>query len=172
MNSLVYSVPPCSPPVLNWRCWLKQVDLYNGRRTVVVVVAMYFPASVRVQSALQQIFSWMTANIIIINNSLLGLVSRLFQCRTRLCWLVVRLLRLPGRILLKCQVSCLAFGHRALSLSSNTYPNRRGRLVPRIWHRCCGSSCQTLLQQRTGLHCSTGQAQYCSRLSAEGSAII
>jgi len=40
-----------------------QVDLYNGRRTVVVVVAMYFPASVRVQSALQQIFSWMTANI-------------------------------------------------------------------------------------------------------------
>ena len=27
-----------NPPVLNWRCRLTQVDLYNGRKTVVVVV--------------------------------------------------------------------------------------------------------------------------------------
>jgi len=27
-----------NPPVLNWRCWLTQVDLYNGRKTVVVVL--------------------------------------------------------------------------------------------------------------------------------------
>ena len=26
-----------NPPVLHWRCWLTQVDLYNGRKTVVVV---------------------------------------------------------------------------------------------------------------------------------------
>jgi len=26
-----------NPPFLNWRCWLLQVDLYNGRKTVVVV---------------------------------------------------------------------------------------------------------------------------------------
>jgi len=26
-----------NPPVLNWRCQLMQVDLYNGRKTVVVV---------------------------------------------------------------------------------------------------------------------------------------
>jgi len=29
-----------NPPVLNWRCWLTQVDLYNGRKTVVVVVVV------------------------------------------------------------------------------------------------------------------------------------
>jgi len=28
------------PPVLNWRCRLTQVDLYNGRRTVVAVVVL------------------------------------------------------------------------------------------------------------------------------------
>jgi len=27
-----------NPPVLNWRCQLMQVNLYNGRKTVVVVV--------------------------------------------------------------------------------------------------------------------------------------
>jgi len=27
-----------NPPVLNWKCRLTQVDLYNGRKTVVVVV--------------------------------------------------------------------------------------------------------------------------------------
>jgi len=27
-----------NPPVVNWRCWPTQVDLYNGRKTVVVVV--------------------------------------------------------------------------------------------------------------------------------------
>jgi len=31
-----------NPPVLNWRCQLTQVDLYDGRKiVVVVVVAMY-----------------------------------------------------------------------------------------------------------------------------------
>jgi len=86
-----------------------------------------------------------------------GPVSDLFQCRTRLCWLVVRLLRLPSGFLLKCQFSHLALGHRAISLSLNTYPNRRRQLVPCIWHRCCGPSCQTLLQQRIGLCCSLGR---------------
>ena len=28
------------PPVLNWRCRLTQVDLYNGHKTMVVVVGM------------------------------------------------------------------------------------------------------------------------------------
>jgi len=27
-----------NPPVLNWRCWLTQVDLYNGHKMVGVVV--------------------------------------------------------------------------------------------------------------------------------------
>ena len=26
-----------NPPVLHWKCWLTEVDLYNGRKTVVVV---------------------------------------------------------------------------------------------------------------------------------------
>jgi len=29
-----------NPPVLNWRCWLTQVVPYNGRKTIVVVVAV------------------------------------------------------------------------------------------------------------------------------------
>jgi len=29
-----------NPPVLNWRCWLMQVDLYNGHKMVVVVVVV------------------------------------------------------------------------------------------------------------------------------------
>ena len=29
-----------NPPVLNWRCRLTQVDLYNGRKTVVVLVVL------------------------------------------------------------------------------------------------------------------------------------
>jgi len=32
---------PHNPSVLNWRCQLMQVDLYNGRKTVVVVVACF-----------------------------------------------------------------------------------------------------------------------------------
>jgi len=28
------------PPVLNWRCKLTQVDMYNGRKMVVVVVVI------------------------------------------------------------------------------------------------------------------------------------
>ena len=27
-----------NPPVLNWRCWIVQVDLHNGHKTVDVVV--------------------------------------------------------------------------------------------------------------------------------------
>jgi len=30
--------PTKCPPVLNWKCRLTQVDPYNGRKTVVVVV--------------------------------------------------------------------------------------------------------------------------------------
>jgi len=30
-----------NPPVLNWRCRLTQVNLYNGRKTVFVVVVKY-----------------------------------------------------------------------------------------------------------------------------------
>ena len=26
------------PPVLDWKCWLTQVDLYNGHKTVVCVL--------------------------------------------------------------------------------------------------------------------------------------
>ena len=29
-----------NPPVLNWRCQLTQVDLYNGRKMVVMVVVV------------------------------------------------------------------------------------------------------------------------------------
>jgi len=29
---------PTNPPVLNWRCQLTQADLYNGRKTVVVIL--------------------------------------------------------------------------------------------------------------------------------------
>ena len=29
-----------NPPVLNWRCWLTEVDLYNGCKWVVVVVVL------------------------------------------------------------------------------------------------------------------------------------
>jgi len=29
-----------NPPFLNWKCWLTQVDLYNGHKTVVVVVVV------------------------------------------------------------------------------------------------------------------------------------
>jgi len=29
-----------NPPVRNWRCWLTQVDLYNGHKTLCDVVAM------------------------------------------------------------------------------------------------------------------------------------
>jgi len=32
--------PTKSSPVRNWRCRLMQVDLYNGRNTVVVVVVV------------------------------------------------------------------------------------------------------------------------------------
>jgi len=32
---------PHNPSFLNWRCQLMQVDLYNGRKRVVVVVACY-----------------------------------------------------------------------------------------------------------------------------------
>ena len=52
------SWPTCSitlhsqnPPVLNWRCQLTQVDLYSGRKTVVVVsyvqIICYFSSSVQ-----------------------------------------------------------------------------------------------------------------------------
>ena len=30
-----------NPAVLNWRCWLMQVDLYNGRKTVVVGASLW-----------------------------------------------------------------------------------------------------------------------------------
>jgi len=30
-----------NPSVLNWRCWLMQVDLYNGRKTVVVGASLW-----------------------------------------------------------------------------------------------------------------------------------
>jgi len=26
-----------NPPVVNWRCWLTQVDVYTGHKTIVVV---------------------------------------------------------------------------------------------------------------------------------------
>ena len=29
-----------NPPVLNWRCRLTRVDVYNGRKTVVMVVVV------------------------------------------------------------------------------------------------------------------------------------
>jgi len=35
--------PTKNPPVLNWRCRLTQVDLYKGRKTVVVVVVVQCP---------------------------------------------------------------------------------------------------------------------------------
>ena len=42
---------PQNPPVLNWRCQLTQVDLYSGRKTVVVVLCVqiicYFSSSVQ-----------------------------------------------------------------------------------------------------------------------------
>ena len=31
-----------SPPVLNWDCWLTQIDLCNGHKTVVVLTANFF----------------------------------------------------------------------------------------------------------------------------------
>ena len=31
-----------NPPVLNWRCWLTQVDLYNGDKMVLVVVQLLY----------------------------------------------------------------------------------------------------------------------------------
>ena len=31
-----------NPPVLNWRCRLTQIDLYNGHKTVVVVTVLTF----------------------------------------------------------------------------------------------------------------------------------
>ena len=34
---------PKNPPVLNWRCQLTQVDLYNGRKTVLVCVVVISP---------------------------------------------------------------------------------------------------------------------------------
>jgi len=29
-----------NPPVLHWRCWLMQVDVYNGHKTVIDVVVI------------------------------------------------------------------------------------------------------------------------------------
>ena len=71
----------------------------------------------------------MTAHVQVPISCLLGPVSGLFQCRTRLCWLIVRLLQLLSWILLNCQVSHLKFGHGAISLSLNIYPNRGGWLM-------------------------------------------
>jgi len=31
-----------NPPVVNWRCWLTQADLYNGHKTVVVVLCFHY----------------------------------------------------------------------------------------------------------------------------------
>jgi len=30
------------PPVLNWECWLAQVDLYNGHKAVVHMLLLFF----------------------------------------------------------------------------------------------------------------------------------
>jgi len=40
MRAVKLCINKQNPPVLNWRCWLTQVDLYNGCKTVVVVVVV------------------------------------------------------------------------------------------------------------------------------------
>jgi len=35
------TLQPENPPVLNWRCWLTQVDPYNGRKTLGFVIVLF-----------------------------------------------------------------------------------------------------------------------------------
>ena len=47
MRAVKLCINKQNPPVLNWRCWLTQVDLYNGCKTVVVVVVVVVVVSVK-----------------------------------------------------------------------------------------------------------------------------
>ena len=61
-----------NPPVLNWRCQITQVDLYNGGKTVVVVVIGQL-----MESGFDQYC--MNLQLLILSNPLLLVVLRLLS---------------------------------------------------------------------------------------------